>query len=71
MIRDLTLRFAGEAEWLAAGIARDPGLVEIDVIGAVAGEPGWFVNLRVLDERELGEVDAFVVTRAQPVRVWA
>lgn len=82
---DLYLRFADEAAALAAVPATDEELL-VDVVGIVRvpiqqstddGEPlfhtmpGWRVNVRCTDDRDLSALDPFIVTPNRPVRVWA
>lgn len=81
-MRDFHLRFDDETEWLALGVEREPGILEIDVVGVIyprtiePGEepeplPGWHVNIRCMDDRDLSELDPFTVTPTHPRRVWA
>ena len=78
---DLYLRFAVEAEWTALAIEPDVALA-VDVIGPLfdppaqeGGEPvplpGWHVNLRCADDRDLSACAPFAVTPSPPRRVWA
>jgi len=78
-MRDLNLRFEGEAAWAALGIDRELGLLEIDVVGMIApkhgtGEAtqlaGYLVNVRCLDDRDLTALEPFQVFPAKPVRTW-
>ncbi|TCP71818.1 hypothetical protein [Sphingomonas sp. PP-CE-1G-424] len=78
-MRDLNLRFEGEAAWAALGINREPGLLEIDVVGMIApkrgtGEAtqlvGYLVNVRCLDDRDLSALERFQVFPAKPVQTW-
>lgn len=81
-MRDLRLRFSEEATWTGLGISRDPGVLEIDLIGRFydypdgeGGEttelPGWHVNIRCDDDRDLSALDPWIVEPATPRRVWA
>jgi hypothetical protein len=91
-MRDLFLKFADEAEWLANAPEQDPGNLAIDVIGirwrevepatydddgneispaVMEPAPGWRVNLRVLDNRDLDAFEPFRVFPTHPMRVWA
>ena len=85
-VSDYCLRFEGEGASFAVAQALDavamtedgPRLVRfthryaLDVIGELAGEVGWHVNLRVLDGSELpSDLAQYVVNPAQPARVWA
>ena len=81
MMHDLMLRFADAAEWTAAAVMREPGVVEIDAVGTIvpvapdgtigAALTGWHVNLRCTDDRDLSALARFVVTPAAPARRWA
>lgn len=83
---DLYLRFADRASFEAAGLQAEPGALDLDVIGVISlptGEiepmggaivapiPGWHVNLRCSDGRDLSALATVTVHPAQPVRVWA
>lgn len=83
-MRDLCLRFNSEAAWVTADIDRDPGRLEIDVVGTIIrvvdplANPtimerldGWHVNVRCVDGRDLSDLQLYVVTPAHPTRVWA
>lgn len=53
-------------------LARFTERYAIDVIGEIPDETGWHVNLRIIDGSPLPEELApFVVTPANPYRVWA
>lgn len=82
---DLTLRFEDAAAWRDLRLDRDPEFA-IDVIGTIRkpinqwtndGDqvmralPGWHVNIRCTDDRDLSALDPFIVTPEQPARVWA
>ena len=82
---DLYLRFDDEAAAIAAVPSADDDLL-VDVVGVVQvplqqwgddGEqvmrtmPGWRVNIRCTDDRDLSALDPFTVTPSHPVRVWA
>ena len=78
-MRDLNLRFEDEDAWAALGIDRDPGLLEIDVVGTIAPKPGageanqlagYLVNVRCLDDRDLSALERFQVFPAEPVQTW-
>lgn len=76
-MRDLNLRFEDEDAWAALGIERDPGLLEIDVVGTIVREgdtggqsTGYLVNVRCLDDRDLGALKPFQVFPAKPVQTW-
>lgn len=80
-MRDFYLKFTDEVEWLALGVERDPGIVEIDVIGTlyevadvdVPATPldGWHVNVRCMDGRDMAVLEPFAVVPANLRRVWA
>lgn len=78
---DLLLRFADEAEWAAMAVEPDAALA-VDVIGTLHDTPetesaepialpGFHVNIRCTDGRELSHLTPFIVTPEQPRRVWA
>ncbi|TCP63948.1 hypothetical protein [Sphingomonas sp. PP-CE-1G-424] len=78
-MRDLNLRFEDEDAWAALAIDRDPGLLEIDVVGTIAPKPGtggaaqlagYLVNVRCLDDRDLSALERFQVFPAEPVQTW-
>lgn len=82
---DLYLRLPDEAAWQAQGVTRDPALL-IDVVGIIRkpiqqwtedGEqvmrkvPGFHVNVRCTDDRDLSALEPFAVEVDTPARVWA
>lgn len=79
-MKDLYLRFDDEDAWTAAAIERDPGLVEVDVIGVImlpangdaepVALPGWHVNIRCADDRDLTALEEHQVFPRKPSRVW-
>ena len=83
---DLYLNFPDRGSFEAAGLRHEPGVLDLDVIGVISvptGEiapmggaivapiPGWHVNLRCSDGRDLSALVGVTVHPAQPVRVWA
>jgi hypothetical protein len=82
---DLMLRFEDEPAALTAVPPADEDFL-VDVVGIVrvpiqqwTGDgdqvmrrvPGWHVNIRCTDERDLSALDPFIVTPEHPARVWA
>lgn len=82
---DLMLRFGDEAEWARLGLKPDRNLL-IDIVGTIRkpiqqstddgdqvmrAVPGWHVNIRCSDDRDLSMLDAVAVTPDEPARIWA
>lgn len=76
---------ATAAAVMADGYSPSDGLL-VDIVGIVwrpTGEvnasgdpvfearPGWHINVRCLDDRDLSALTPYVITPAEPYRVWA
>ena len=83
---DYYLKFDDQAAWDALALEPDPGSFDIDVLGVryrdtgdlddgglpiFAPGPGWFVNIRCLDDRDLSMIDLFRRWPTTPDRIWA
>lgn len=81
---DIYLRLPSAGAWHALGIEPDAAtsIYEVGVIVRVIDDtdpehpvtdtlPGWHVNIRVADDRDMSAVQDFIVTPAHPSCVWA
>jgi hypothetical protein len=74
---DLYLAFPDQAtaDAVLYGEEDKPNYANIDTIGVIYKDeqaiPGWHVNVRVVGGEDATALEAFAVTPATPMRVWA